>query len=160
MTSNFKRLLAVLALFCLALSAGCQNFGPAGGAGQGRGASAAGETYLRSIRSEHGLAPLRPDAKLERAAIQQAAYMAQASRMTHRTGWRKDFATRMKQNGIQGAAAENVAHGAMEPRKLFGMWMDSSGHRRNMLDPRFGRYGLASAEDAQGRKYWALVLGR
>ena len=40
------------------------------------------------------------------------------------------------------------------------MWMTSKGHRRNMLDPRFGHYGLASAEDGQGRKYWALVLGR
>ena len=127
--------------------------------GEGIGASATGETYLASIRSDHGLPPLSPDTKLEKAAAQQAGYMARASQMSHRTGWRKDFATRMKQNGVEGAAAENVAHGAMDPEKLFSMWMDSKGHRRNMLDPRFAHYGLASAEDAQGRKYWALVLG-
>ena len=150
---------AVLGLLVLA---GCQSVfsmvTPTGG--NGVGASATGETYLAAIRSDHGLPTLSPDAKLEKAAAQQAGYMAQSAEMSHRTGWRKDFATRMKENGVEGAAAENVAHGAMEPEKLFSMWMDSKGHRRNMLDPRFAHYGLASAEDAQGRKYWALVLGR
>ncbi len=131
-----------------------------GGGGDGTGASASGEMYLSSIRSDHGLPPLKPDARLEQAAAQQAGYMARAAEMSHRTGWRKDFATRMKENGVEGAAAENVAYGAMSPEKLFGMWMTSQGHRRNMLDPRFAHFGLASAEDGKGRRYWALVLGR
>ena len=152
----------VFALLGLVSLAGCQNvfstINPTGGAGVG--ASASGEAYLTSIRTDHGLPPLVRDEKLERAAAEQAGYMARSAEMSHRTGWRKDFATRMKENGVEGAAAENVAHGAMDPEKLFSMWMDSRGHRRNMLDPRFARYGLASAEDGQGRKYWALVLGR
>jgi uncharacterized protein YkwD len=152
------------ALAGLLFVAGCQSnvfsmVSPKGGV-QGLGASATGEMYLTSIRSDHGLPPLAPDAKLEKAAAEQAGYMARAAEMSHRTGWRKDFATRMKENGVEGAAAENVAYGAMDPEKLFRMWMDSKGHRRNMLDPRFAHYGLASAEDGQGRKYWALVLGR
>ncbi|MEQ1944780.1 CAP domain-containing protein [Mesorhizobium sp. VNQ89] len=148
-----------LVLAILLSVAGCQGVSPGSSAG-GVGASSSGEIYLASIRREQGLPPLKPDAKLERAAAQQAGYMAGASKMTHRTGWRKDFATRMRENGVEGAAAENVAHGRMEPERLFRMWMDSSGHRRNMLDPRFGHYGLASATDDQGQKYWALVLGR
>ena len=155
---------ARLVLVGLLFVAGCQNsvfsmVAPRGNA-EGVGASATGETYLTSIRSDNGLPPLSPDEKLEKAAAEQAGYMARAAEMSHRTGWRKDFATRMKENGVEGAAAENVAHGAMDPEKLFKMWMDSKGHRRNMLDPRFSHYGLASAEDGQGRKYWALVLGR
>ena len=153
---------AAFVLIALLFTAGCQNVfsmvNPKGG--EGIGASASGETYLKSIRTDHGLPPLASDEKLEKAAAQQAGYMARASAMSHRTGWRKDFATRMKENGVEGAAAENVAHGAMSTEKLFQMWMDSQGHRRNMLDPRFAHYGLASAEDGQGRKYWALVLGR
>ena len=158
-----RRPAAALLLIGLLFAAGCQNVfsmvNPMGG-GEGLGASASGETYLKSIRSDHGLPPLARDGKLEKAAAQQAGYMARASAMRHRTGWRKDFATRMKENGVEGAAAENVAYGAMDPEKLFSMWMGSKGHRRNMLDPRFAHYGLASAEDGQGRKYWALVLGR
>jgi uncharacterized protein YkwD len=38
--------------------------------------------------------------------------------------------------------------------------MASPGHRRNMLDPRFSRYGLAHAGDGNGQRYWALVLAR
>lgn len=148
--------LALLGSFALA---GCQ--GTSGSvAGQGVVASASGATSLAAIRSQAGLPPLKSDPRLERAAAQQAGYMARASQMTHRAGWGKDFATRMKQNGVEGAAAENVAHGAMSPGELFEMWMNSPGHRRNMLDPRFGSYGLASATDGQGRRYWALVLGR
>lgn len=155
---------AGFALAGLLFLAGCQNsvfsmVAPRDGA-EGIGASATGEMYLKSIRSDNGLPPLSPDEKLEKAAAEQAGYMARAAEMSHRTGWRKDFATRMKENGVEGAAAENVAYGAMDPGKLFSMWMNSKGHRRNMLDPRFAHYGLASAEDGQGRKYWALVLGR
>ncbi|MEW9808218.1 CAP domain-containing protein [Mesorhizobium sp. ZMM04-5] len=154
-----RRTAGALALMCLLALAGCQSMG-GGGAGPGVGASSSGATSLAAIRSEHGLGPLQPDARLERAAAQQAGYMASAASMTHRTGWGKDFRTRMRENGIEGAAAENVAFGRMSTEKLFSMWMNSAGHRRNMLDPRFSHYGLASAQDAQGRKYWALVLGR
>ncbi len=128
--------------------------------GAGTGASASGATYLAAIRSEQGLPPLKADGKLERAAAQQAGFMSSAGDMDHTTGWGKGFARRMKQNDITGPAAENVAYGAMSPQKLFSMWMNSAGHRRNMLDPRFGHYGLASADDGQGRRYWALVLAR
>jgi uncharacterized protein YkwD len=152
------RMAAALALICLLVVAGCQNM-LASGAGAGVGASASG-TSLASIRSEHGLPPLKPDPRLERAAAQQAGYMARAAKMAHRTGWGKDFTARMRENGIEGAAAENVAHGRMAPERLFSMWMASPGHRRNMLDPRFAHYGLGSAEDGRGQKYWALVLAR
>ncbi|MGI6850804.1 CAP domain-containing protein [Mesorhizobium sp. 1B3] len=121
-----------------------------------------GEDYLATIRSEHGLPPLHSDPMLEKAALQQAAYMAQSGRMDHTTGWGKDFATRMRANGIGGAAAENIAYGGMAPDELFTRWMNSPGHRRNMLDPRFSRFGLAYAREAKDtrRRYWALVLGR
>lgn len=131
-------------------------------AGDGAGASATGVTYLQTIRSEHGLPPLSPDSTLERAALQQAAYMARSGKMEHTTGWGKDFAARMNDNSVAGAAAENIAHGGMEPAKLFSMWMNSAGHRRNMLDPRFSKFGLAYVRESKGsdKRYWALVLGR
>lgn len=154
---NFRTHIAP-ALIGLLILAGCQAGGSKGGPGVG--ASELGSISLEEIRASAGLPALRQDAKLERAAAQQAGYMAAAGKMSHNVGWRKDFASRMRENGIEGAAAENVAHGAMSTGKLFAMWNDSPPHRRNILDPRFGRYGLGSAEDGQGRKYWALVLGR
>lgn len=131
------------------------------GSGAGTGASMSATQHLARIRSSNGLDPLSPDSQLEAAAKQQAGYMASAGRMTHRTGWRRDFATRMNRNEVEGAAAENVAHGRMDLDELFEMWMNSAGHRRNMLDPRFRHFGLASAKGSgDGDRYWALVLGR
>jgi uncharacterized protein YkwD len=87
--------------------------------------------------------------------------MALSGKMEHRTGWGRDFAQRMKSNGVKGAAAENIAHGRWEPGELMRIWMASAPHRRNMLDPRFTRFGLGNAADGgSGRRYWALVLGQ
>ena len=144
-------LCAVLAL------AACQTGLPAG---ESSGASASGAAYLKQIRSSNGLTPLVSDSRLEKAALQQAGYMAGSGRMAHTTGRGKDFGSRMKDNGIGGPAAENIAQGGMGLEKLFSIWMNSQGHRRNMLDPRFSRLGLAYAGEANGRKYWALVVGR
>ncbi|WP_237684156.1 CAP domain-containing protein [Pseudaminobacter soli (ex Zhang et al. 2022)] len=124
-------------------------------------ATNAGQDQLARIRSQHGLTPLAADADLGRAALEQARYMAASGRMNHTTGWGKDFSSRVRGNRIKGAAAENIAYGRMEPDELFLRWMNSAGHRRNMLDPRFSRFGLAHAGDPRNsdRRYWALVLG-
>ncbi|MCO5146610.1 MAG: CAP domain-containing protein [Aquamicrobium sp.] len=123
------------------------------------GASVAAASHVRDIRAAAGLTGLSPDAKLEKAAQRQAAYMAGSGRMEHTTGPGRDFAARMKRDGVAAPAAENLAHGRMELERLFSMWMASPGHRRNMLDPRFSRYGLAHAAAGDGQRYWALVLG-
>jgi uncharacterized protein YkwD len=158
-TTTRRQALCLLSATTLSLAlAACQTGG--GMTGTPQGASGSGFAHLTRIRSDAGLPALSPDAKLEKAAMRQAGYMASAGRMDHDTGWRRDFATRMKQGDIAAPAAENLAHGRMEPRRLFGMWMDSAGHRRNMLDERFQHYGLAYAKTEDGRRYWALVLGR
>ena len=103
--------------------------------GEGAGASSSATATLAGIRAAAGLPALTPDAQLEQAALQQAGYMASRERMSHTTGWGKDFASRMKDNGVRGAAAENIAAGRFDQQKLFDIWMHSDGHRRNMLDP-------------------------
>ncbi len=123
------------------------------------GASVAAVSHVRDIRAAAGLTGLSPDGRLEKAAQRQAAYMAGSGKMEHTTGPGRDFAARMKRDGVAAPAAENLAHGRMELERLFSMWMASPGHRRNMLDPRFSRYGLAHAAAGDGQRYWALVLG-
>jgi uncharacterized protein YkwD len=129
--------------------------------GHGAGASASAVSTLARIRTAAGLPALAADRRLERAALQQARYMAAARSMTHDTGWGRDFASRVEDNDIEGAAAENIAEGRMDIERLFAMWMDSPPHRRNMLDGRFTRFGLAYVRDAKNPewRYWALVLG-
>ena len=159
MTRNASRAAGALAAIAAGLFlTACQTGGVGTHAAQG--ASGSGLAYLADIRSGAALPALAPDTTLERAAIRQAGYMAGSGKMDHTTGWRRDFATRMKQDGVAAPAAENLAHGRMDTGRVFEMWMASTGHRNNMLDPRFERYGLAHATAADGRRYWALVLGR
>ncbi|WP_315920510.1 CAP domain-containing protein [Mesorhizobium sp. SP-1A] len=143
----------------LSLLSACATMRPTG---EGAGASSSAAGILGGIRTAQGLPALYPDRQLEQTALQQAGYMAGAGRMTHTTGWGKDFSSRVKGNDIDGAAAENIAEGRMDLTRLFDMWMNSPPHRRNMLDPRFTRFGLAYTRDAQKTdwRYWALVLGR
>lgn len=157
---NRRMMLKGVGLAALAGLAACSTVSLPTGEGAGVSSSATGT--LASIRASAGLAPLVPDRQLEQAALQQAGYMAQRRRMSHTTGWGKDFASRVKGNGIAGAAAENIAEGRFDLEKLFDIWVHSSGHRRNMLDPRFTRFGLAYVRDGSdgNLRYWSLVLGK
>jgi hypothetical protein len=87
------------------------------------GASAVANSNVQAIRSANGLAGLNADPMLERAALQQAAYMASAGRMAHTTGWGRGFASRVRDNEIHGLAAENIAMGHMDIDQLFARWM-------------------------------------
>ena len=55
--------------------------------------------------------------------------------------------------------AENVAYGCKESACVIQQWVNSSGHRKNMLIPGLTRYGLASAVSPSGKKYWTLLVG-
>ncbi|WP_246671238.1 CAP domain-containing protein [Mesorhizobium sp. 8] len=130
--------------------------------GEGGGASSAAAPALNAFRTEQGFSALAPDPQLEQTALQQARYMAAAGRMEHTTGWGKDFAARVKANGIAGAAAENIAAGRMDTARVLNTWENSPPHRRNMLDRRFTRFGLAYVRDGKNSdwRYWAMVLGK
>src|SRR5690606_3265089 len=134
----------ILGAGALALAglAGCGSL-PRQGAGSGDTASSS--RSMAEIRKAQGLSMLSADRALEQAALQQAHYMAASGKMNHTTGIGKSFTARVKGNGIGGAAAENIAEGRMDVARAIDMWMNSPPHRRNMLDARFNRFGLAWA---------------
>src|SRR5262249_3891381 len=58
-----------------------------------------------------------------------------------------------------GRAAENIAYGYDSFDKTLGQWIDSSGHRKNLLLRNASRVGIASARNASGKRtYWAMVI--
>lgn len=50
-------------------------------------------------------------------------------------------------------AGENVAYGNVSPAGLVAMWMRSSGHRANILNPHFNRLGVGVVGTSSGRVY-------
>lgn len=144
-------------LACIVLLAACQTDNARYSS---QGVSQSGHAYLLDVRTTASLPALKADRNLEKAARVQAEFMVSAGKMSHDTGWRRDFATRMSEGGVAAPAAENLAHGRMDTSKVFEMWMNSTGHRNNMLNPSFNRYGLAHATASDGRRFWALVLSK
>jgi uncharacterized protein YkwD len=108
-------------------------------------------TSLNGFRSSHSLGQLSSDANLTTLAAEHAGDMARRDSLDH-----DGFMTR---RGPRGARAENVAYGCRDTPCVIQQWVNSSGHRKNMLIPSLTKYGLASATSASGKKYWALELG-
>jgi uncharacterized protein YkwD len=108
-------------------------------------------TSLNGFRASHGLSQLRTDGTLAALASEHAADMARRDNLDH-DGF-------MTHRGPRGARAENVAYGCRESACVIQQWVNSSGHRKNMLIPSLRRYGLASATSPSGKKYWALLVG-
>ncbi len=108
-------------------------------------------TSLNGFRAAHGLSQLRTDGALAALASEHSADMARREALDH-----DGFMTR---RGPRGARAENVAWGCKEPACVIQQWVNSSGHRKNMLIPSLTRYGLASATSPSGRTYWTLLVG-
>ncbi|WP_176073301.1 CAP domain-containing protein [Brucella intermedia] len=116
---------------------------------------------FNAIRKANGLPLMATDSRLEQAALYQARRMAGYGKIGHSVGWGNGFVARLRQAGIRGPAAENVASGQRSTQAVFDAWMKSPGHRKNMLDPTFEHYGLAWAtpENKPTYIYWAMMLG-
>lgn len=61
----------------------------------------------------------------------------------------------MKQFGISyRTAGENIAMGQTSPQQVMQGWMNSSGHRANILNSSFTQIGVGIAKNAKGQYIW------
>lgn len=111
---------------------------------------------ISRFRLKHGEVRVVRDATLDRIAMEQARAMAAKDNLSHDV--LGPFTRRVAPAGA-GRAAENIAYGYESFEKTLGQWIDSSGHRKNLLLRNASRVGVASARDASGKRtYWAMVI--
>ncbi|MDN3273248.1 CAP domain-containing protein [Frankia sp. RB7] len=111
---------------------------------------------ISSFRLKHGGGRVVRDATLDRIAMDQARAMAAKDDLSHEA--LGPFNKRIAPAGA-GRAAENIAYGYDNFEKTLGQWIDSSGHRKNLLLPNASRVGIASARNASGKRtYWAMEI--
>ena len=111
---------------------------------------------ISSFRLKHGEVRVVRDATLDRIALEQARAMAAKDHLSHEV---LGPFTRRIAPARAGSAAENIAYGYEGFEKTLGQWIDSSGHRKNLLLHSASRVGIASAKDASGKRtYWAMVI--
>lgn len=119
--------------------------------------------YTSDARTRNGLPALRTNARLMEAARIHAEQMAarQASDHTISGAQYPTMQSRLEAVGyVYMQAAENVAWNQPSPQAVVNTWMNSSGHRANILDRGLTEIGAAMARSSKGEPYWIQVFGR
>ena len=111
---------------------------------------------ISNYRVQHGEGRVVMDSTLTRIAREQAAAMAAKDQLDHDVLGR--FDARISSAGA-GRAAENIAYGYDGFPKTLDQWINSAGHRRNLLLRGASRVGVSSVKSATtGRTYWAMEI--
>lgn len=93
-------------------------------------------------RESHGRSPLKP-----------TKYYMEGSRQ-----WSEEMARTGFRHGGTGFHGENIAYGQKTPREVMNSWINSSGHRANILNSSFTEIGIGVYRGHSA--YWTQRFGR
>ena len=115
------------------------------------GADAGGVVHLvNEVRRRAGLPALGSDPNLARIAGTRSAAMATERRLSH-SGWERA----LRKAGLQDdSLGENVAYNYDSPDAVMRGWLQSPGHRANILRRSFKRIGVGCVIDERGHRWW------
>jgi uncharacterized protein YkwD len=113
---------------------------------------------LNAERERHGLKPLKLNKRLSTAARRHSRDMVRRDYFAHDSPGGATFVDRIRRSGyLRGArnwtVGENLAWGMRKrstPRAITKTWMNSAGHRANILNPSFREVGIGVAIGAPG----------
>ena len=120
-----------------------------------------------AARAEHGLPPLTRNNILDNAARTHSADMARVSIMSHTGSDGSAPSDRVLTATMQSGTslewftlAENVitSSRAESGQRLVSSWMNSPGHRANILNPNVNTIGIGVARDATGQLFGTQVF--
>ena len=106
-------------------------------------------------RATEGLTELRRTDCVQRFAVRQAKAMARQEHAFH-----QELQPILEECGLS-AVGENVAEGYPTGRSVVNDgWMQSEGHRANILNPAYRLLGMGARKGHDGRWYAVQVFGR
>ena len=115
-------------------------------------------TLVNEERSKHDLFPLNPDHRLTAAARDHSRDMADNDYFSHTSPDGRTVGDRVTDAGyIWSRVAENIARGHTSPEAVVLGWMNSEGHRRNILSADFCDLGVGYVSTG---RYWTQKFGR
>ncbi|MBN2218305.1 MAG: CAP domain-containing protein [Pirellulales bacterium] len=100
--------------------------------------------YTNQQRKRYGLHPLKIDRQLVGSAREHAQWMTRNRTLQH----------------TRRAVAENIAMGYSSSESVVRGWMNSSGHRANILNGGYTRIGVAAYRTPNGTIYWCQQFRR
>lgn len=114
---------------------------------------------VNSHRSAAGLAPVTFDKRVTTAAEAHSVEQAQRNKMTHTGADGSNAGQRISRLGYSWSTwAENVAAGQPNCTSVVAAWMNSSGHRKNILNPSMVHIGVGAVKATNGTIYWTMDL--
>jgi uncharacterized YkwD family protein len=103
-------------------------------------------------RAKQGLPALEVDAELSKVAKEKSRDMQANNYFSHDSPTYGSPFDMMKQFGVEySAAGENIAMGQPTPEEVVQAWMNSDGHRKNILSSNYTHIGVGYVEDGH---YW------
>lgn len=107
-------------------------------------------------RAKVGLHALTIDTGVTAAANIRAKEIVTSFSHTRPDG--RKFSTVLTDNGIRyTGAGENIAWGQRSPEEVVSAWMNSEGHRANILNAKYTKIGVGYL-NASGRNYWVQLF--
>ena len=121
------------------------------------------KTYIEQVvglvnieRAKEGLSPLTLDTRVSAAAQVRAEEIVTSFSHTRPNG--SSFATALKEQNISyRSAGENIAWGQKSPEEVVNAWMNSSGHRANIMSSKFTSIGVGYYQQ-NGVNYWCQLF--
>lgn len=115
---------------------------------------------INYYRALHGLAPLKDDARLDQAADDRIRDMEEMEYYGHQSPDGRSPFSWLRPHGYDFAVAgENLAQGFETAPLLVQSWMESPGHRANILSVLFENIGIAIIDGAPtGRRTGKTVV--
>lgn len=108
-------------------------------------------------RAKAGLPALKMDATLQSAALARAKETVQLFSHTRPNG--TSCFTILTEYGISyRSAGENIAYGQRSPEEVVNAWMNSAGHRANIMSTNFTTIGIGYYQTPNGTKYWSQLF--
>lgn len=114
---------------------------------------------VNAERAKAGAAALTLDSKATEAAQTRAQEIQRSFSHTRPNG--SSFSTALTEAGVSyTASGENIAYGQNSAQAVMEGWMNSSGHRANILNQNFTSIGIGHAQDSNGVDYWTQLFFR
>lgn len=118
---------------------------------------------VNAERKKRGLKALAPNPRLDQAAKLHARNMATYRKMAHVIP-ESNLPTLTKRAQYvsypYSTIAENIALGYPDAESVVRGWMDSPGHRRNILNPAVAEAGTGVVSSRTGGLYFCQVFAR
>lgn len=110
-------------------------------------------------REKNGLQPLLFDSSISNVARAKSKDMADNNYFAHQSPTYGSAGDMLRNFGINWSAwGENIASGQDTPEEVVNAWMNSEGHRANILSSNFGKIGVGYVTNGSGTPYWTQLF--